>query len=91
MFGIGFTREQWLIIIYFSIANFCCALIYSVLPPFYPQEAEKKGLKANQYGLLFGIGQITAFLVSPVIGANLNRIGDKVTISLRILQVEELI
>ena len=82
MFGTHFTRQQWLIIITFSIASFCNALDVSVLPPFYPREAEKKGFRANQYGLVLGIDQLTTFLVSPVIGANLSRIGDKVTNSL---------
>jgi hypothetical protein len=31
-----------------------------------------------EYGLVFGIFELTVFLVSPVIGANLNRMGMKV-------------
>ena len=47
--------------------------------PFYPHEAEKKGCVPSEYGLVFGIFELTVFLVSPLIGANLNRMGLKVT------------
>ena len=46
--------------------------------PFYPHEAEKKGCVPSEYGLVFGIFELTVFLVSPIIGANLNRMGMKV-------------
>ena len=47
--------------------------------PFYPAEAEKKGCVPSEYGLVFGIFELTVFLVSPIIGANLNRMGLKVS------------
>ncbi len=46
--------------------------------PFYPREAVKKGLEVWHFGLVFGAFEITVFIVSPLIGANLNRIGVKV-------------
>ena len=36
--------------------------------PFYPAEAEKKGATATQYGLVFGIFELTVFIVSPLMG-----------------------
>ena len=47
--------------------------------PFYPHEAEKKGCMPSEYGLVFGVFELTVFLVSPIIGANLNRMGVKVS------------
>ena len=49
--------------------------------PFYPLEAEKKGCVPSEYGLVFGIFELTVFLVSPIIGANLNRMGMKFTLN----------
>ncbi len=43
--------------------------------PFYPAEAERKGLSASEYGFVFGIYELTVFVVSPIIGANLEWLG----------------
>ena len=78
MFGVNFSRQQWLGTITFVVVNFCNAMTVSMQAPFYPHEAEKKGCVPSEYGLVFGIFELTVFLVSPVIGANLNRMGMKV-------------
>lgn len=41
-------------------------------------QAEKKGCTATEYGLVFGIFELTVFLVSPIYGQFINRIGPKV-------------
>ena len=46
--------------------------------PFFPREAVSKGLEVWHFGLVFGAFEMTVFIVSPIIGANLNRIGVKV-------------
>ena len=48
--------------------------------PFFPREAVSKGLEVWHFGLVFGAFEITVFIVSPIIGANLNKIGVKVSI-----------
>ncbi|CAG7831972.1 unnamed protein product, partial [Allacma fusca] len=40
----------------------------SLQSPFYPQEAEKKGATATEYGLVFGVFQLTVFITSPIFG-----------------------
>ena len=45
-----------------------------VKAPFYPAEAERKGASATQYGLVFGVFELTVFLVSPVVGRLLTRV-----------------
>ena len=35
----------------------------------------------SEYGLVFGIFELTVFLVSPIIGANMNRMGMKFTLN----------
>jgi len=77
----NFTRQQWLTAITFIVVNFCNAMCVSMQAPFYPHEAEKKGCVPSEYGLVFGIFELTVFLVSPIIGANMNRMGMKFTLN----------
>ena len=72
-----FTRTQWLTLVVFSLADFCQAVCVSLQAPFYPAEAEKKGATATEYGLVFGVFELTVFLVSPFLGKHLNRWGAK--------------
>ena len=67
-----------MVTITFIVVNFCNAMCVSMQAPFYPGEAEKKGCAPSEYGLVFGIFELTVFIVSPIIGANLNRMGMKV-------------
>ncbi|KAF5270492.1 hypothetical protein FQA39_LY08370 [Lamprigera yunnana] len=46
--------------------------------PFYPSLAEQKGCSATEYGLVFGIFELVVFLVSPIYGQYINKIGLKV-------------
>lgn len=57
----------------------------SLQAPFYPGEAEKKGASPTQYGFVFGIFELTVFIVSPIFGAHLNKIGAKRVFNLGIL------
>jgi len=80
----AFTKEQWLTIITFVVVNFCNAMCASMQAPFFPREAVSKGLEVWHFGLVFGAFEITVFIVSPIIGSNLNRIGVKRTLNLGI-------
>lgn len=72
-----FTKRQWLTLIVISLADFANAICVSLQAPFYPQEAEKKGATASEYGLVFGIFELVVFIISPVYGQYLHRIGPK--------------
>ncbi|XP_043273086.1 MFS-type transporter SLC18B1-like [Venturia canescens] len=72
-----FTRRQWLTLIVISIADFANAVCVSLQAPFYPQEAEKKGASPSEYGLVFGIFELVVFIISPIYGQRLHRIGPK--------------
>ena len=50
----------------------------SILPPFYPLEAEKKGARPSQYGFVFGIFSLTAFIFAPLFGRYGGKVGSKV-------------
>jgi len=80
----AFTKEQWLTIITFVVVNFCNAMCVSMQAPFFPREAVSKGLEVWHFGLVFGAFEITVFIVSPIIGANLNKIGVKRTLNVGI-------
>lgn len=83
----GYTRRQWVTLVVFSIAQFCNAVCVSLQAPFYPAEAEKKGATATQYGLVFGIFELTVFLVSPIYGRFMSRWGPKLINNAGILTV----
>ncbi|XP_072382231.1 MFS-type transporter SLC18B1-like [Diabrotica undecimpunctata] len=74
---VNFTKRQWSTLIVIGIADFCNAVCVSLQAPFYPQVAESKHCTATEYGLVFGIFEFVVFLISPIYGANLNRIGPK--------------
>ncbi|KAJ4447889.1 hypothetical protein ANN_09898, partial [Periplaneta americana] len=40
-------------------------------------QAERKGATATEYGLVFGIFELVVFIISPIYGQHLNRIGPK--------------
>ncbi len=69
----------------FAVADFCSAICVSLQAPFYPQEAEKKGATATEYGLVFGVFELTVFIVSPILGKNLSRFGAKRVFNIGIL------
>ncbi|XP_019866996.1 MFS-type transporter SLC18B1 [Aethina tumida] len=76
---VQFTKRQWSTLIVISIADFCNAICVSLQAPFYPQEAERKHCTATEYGLVFGIFEFIVFLISPIYGQHLNKIGLKLT------------
>jgi hypothetical protein len=77
MFLSKFNRRQQLTVIVFAVANFCSAICVSLQAPFYPNEAEKKGATPSQYGFVFGVFELTVFIVSPFVGKNLGKLGAK--------------
>lgn len=79
------TRRQWLTVLVFAVADFCSAVCVSLQAPFYPQEAERKGATATEYGLVFGVFELTVFIVSPLLGKNLGKLGAKRVFNLGIL------
>ena len=40
----------------------------SLLPPFYPMEAEQRGATSGQYGFVFGSANLAAFISAPLFG-----------------------
>ncbi|GAB6026949.1 hypothetical protein CHUAL_013620 [Chamberlinius hualienensis] len=71
------TARQWTTLFTFIVVNFSSAVCVSLQAPFFPSEAEKKGSTPAEYGLVFGVFELTVFIVSPFYGKFLTKIGPK--------------
>ncbi|NXI54942.1 S18B1 protein, partial [Chloroceryle aenea] len=72
-----FTREQLYTVAATASINFSSMICYSILGPFFPTEAEKKGASNTVVGLIFGCFALVNFLTSLVLGNYLTHIGAK--------------
>jgi len=72
-----FTSRQWITLIVLALVNLGEAVTVSIQAPFYPAEAESKGATATEYGLVFGVFELVIFLVSPLYGKYIMKIGPK--------------
>lgn len=72
-----YSNRQIATLVIIALADFCSAICISLQAPFYPAEAESKGATATQYGLVFGIFELTVFIVSPLYGQYISKIGPK--------------
>lgn len=52
-------------------------MMISLQPPFYPAEAERKGATPSQYGFVFGIANLAAFVTAPLVSKYGAKIGPK--------------
>ena len=58
-----------------SLLNICWGFIASIQAPFLPIEARQKGATASQFGPIFGIVHLAMFLVSPMMGRAVTKLG----------------
>ena len=68
------SKDQWMVLAVLCVTHLCNGMCVSLQAPFYPAEAEKKGASATEYGLVFGIFELTVFIVSPFIGKILPKV-----------------
>ncbi|NXO03924.1 S18B1 protein, partial [Rhinopomastus cyanomelas] len=71
------TREQLFTMAATASINFSSMISYSILGPFFPSEAEKKGASNTVVGLIFGCFALFNFLTSLIVGNYLTRVGVK--------------
>ncbi|NWH50555.1 S18B1 protein, partial [Fregata magnificens] len=71
------TREQLFTMAATASINFSSMICYSILGPFFPSEAEKKGASNTVVGLIFGWFALVNFLTSLILGNYLTHIGAK--------------
>ncbi|ESN93938.1 hypothetical protein HELRODRAFT_87910, partial [Helobdella robusta] len=61
-------KEKLFMVITFCAANFFIVLAYSTLAPFFPTEAQKKGISSTFVGLVFGSYELVLLIASPFYG-----------------------
>ena len=55
--------------------NVCWGFMASIMAPFLPVEAQAKGATASQFGPIFGIIHLALFIISPLMGKVVTRLG----------------
>ncbi|KAK3097020.1 hypothetical protein FSP39_005647 [Pinctada imbricata] len=73
----GTSRRNKILLISMAMINFCASCGFSLLAPFFPAEAAKKGASSFVTGLIFGDFEFFIFLTSPIFGNYLTRIGSR--------------
>ncbi|NWR72019.1 S18B1 protein, partial [Centropus unirufus] len=71
------SREQLFVLVATASLNFSSMICYSILGPFFPSEAEKKGVSNTIIGLIFGCFALFDFLTSLIWGNYLTQVGAK--------------
>ncbi|XP_014795288.1 PREDICTED: MFS-type transporter SLC18B1 [Calidris pugnax] len=71
------TKEQLFTMVATASINFSSMICYSILGPFFPTEAEKKGASNTVVGMIFGCFALCNFLTSLILGNYLTQIGAK--------------
>ncbi|XP_012263079.1 MFS-type transporter SLC18B1-like isoform X2 [Athalia rosae] len=73
----SFNRRQKLALLTLSIVDFVSFCSMSIMAPFFPKEAEVKGMPESISGLVFSFYAMMMFLSAPIFGIILPRIGAK--------------
>ncbi|XP_042629495.1 MFS-type transporter SLC18B1-like [Cyprinus carpio] len=71
------SRQQILTLIAMASINFSSMICYSILGPFFPSEAKKKGVSQAMIGLIFGIYALCTLVGSLLLGKYIVQIGAK--------------
>ncbi|KAJ7341945.1 hypothetical protein JRQ81_008003, partial [Phrynocephalus forsythii] len=71
------SKEQIYTLVATASINFSSMLCYSILGPFFPKEAEKKGASSTIVGLIFGCFALFNFLTALIMGKYFVQIGAK--------------
>ncbi|KAH9508354.1 hypothetical protein Btru_050898 [Bulinus truncatus] len=77
----GLNKKGKLLVILFGSAAFFHMTAFSLLAPFFPQEARLKGLSSTVTGLVFSTFMFVSFVISPVYGSYLSSIGGNFMVS----------
>ena len=63
------------------LANLLCCLIYDIIAPFYPVEAQIKKVSNFRIGVVFTCMPLATFFCSPIIALSLKTVGRRLTFS----------
>lgn len=62
------TRKELITVVLLSLFFFLNWTYFSIFPTVFPHEAMEKGMSQTQIGFIFGIFQLTLFLLYPFFG-----------------------
>jgi MFS family permease len=68
---------QLLMMVLINFSNLFCHSLFSILPPFFPQQAKAKGMSQDAVGIVFACFPAVIFLTSPFAGPFMTRHGKK--------------
>ncbi|TKR80659.1 hypothetical protein L596_014698 [Steinernema carpocapsae] len=71
------TKKEWATIVMLAFANLCSTIAFGCIAPFYPSEAESKGLNSSQIGIVFGAFELVMFICAPLLGRYMAVFGSK--------------
>ncbi|TKR59269.1 hypothetical protein L596_028968 [Steinernema carpocapsae] len=71
------SRIEWVTLILLSVITFADTVENSCISPFFPTEAEKKGMSSSEIGVIMGARQLIILIFSPVMGRFMANIGTK--------------
>ncbi|XP_067949979.1 MFS-type transporter SLC18B1-like [Watersipora subatra] len=71
------TREKVLQISLLLLALFVIVTAYSVIAPFFPQQATRVGMTETEVGLVFALFPTIVFIMSPIYGYYIVKMGPK--------------
>ena len=63
-----FSFKQYTTVAVLACANLFSTITYNCIVPFFPGEAQKKGLSTTEVGIIFGIFEFCTLIVSPLYG-----------------------
>uniref|UniRef100_A0A0N5CHV9 MFS domain-containing protein n=1 Tax=Strongyloides papillosus TaxID=174720 RepID=A0A0N5CHV9_STREA len=71
------SKREWIVIIMLGMSNLCSTIAFSCIAPFYPLEAQEKGMDKFETGIVFGIFEFMMFITTPIMGKYMVLIGSK--------------
>ena len=72
--NLNMTRPQFRTIMLLSTYYIISSSYYSLLAPFFPAEAQKKGLTETQIGIIFGLFELVLLILSPIFGKYVSKL-----------------
>ena len=60
--------KQYTTVAVLAFANLFSTITYNCIVPFFPGEAQKRGLSTTEVGIIFGIFELCTLIVSPLYG-----------------------
>eukprot|EP00057_Strongylocentrotus_purpuratus_P008321 XP_011662795.1 PREDICTED: MFS-type transporter SLC18B1 [Strongylocentrotus purpuratus] len=74
------TKSDIITFLCLVVSTFISWLAFSIMAPFFPNEAHRRGLMDIEVGIIFSLQALTSTIVSPIVGKFIPLIGAKVTL-----------